>query len=154
RRLRPRWVVFENVVEMRQTLIHDETQQVRPILDVIFQTLSPEYVGRAYDVEFADHGVPQRRQRLITVLTRDPLAKERFAAGVDLVPPPTHARAPSGELKRWVSVTEALAGYPALDGIDEERATCPDRPFHRVPVLDPKKYEWIRHVGPGRSAFD
>lgn len=153
-RLRPLWVVFENVVEMRHTLIRDENQRTRPILDVIFTSLSPEYVGRAYDVEFADHGIPQRRQRLITVLTRDPRARGRFETGVDLVPPPTHARNPSGESKRWVSVTEALAGYPALDGIDEEHAVCPDFPFHRVPVLDTKKYEWIRHVEPGRSAFD
>jgi DNA (cytosine-5)-methyltransferase 1 len=151
--LRPRWVVFENVVEMRNTLIQDETQQTRPILDVIFQTLSPEYVGAAYEVEFADHGIAQRRQRLITVLTRDRRGRRRYEQGAELVPPTTHARVASGELKRWVSVSEALRDYPPLDGI-EGRATCAERPFHRVPVLDSKKYEWIRHVRPGRSAFD
>jgi DNA (cytosine-5)-methyltransferase 1 len=152
--LRPRWVVFENVAEMRHTLIQDEAQQTLPILDVIFATLAPEYAGRAYDVEFADHGVPQRRQRLITVLTRDRRALRRFASGAELVPVPTHARQLSNGLKRWVSVSEALAHFPPLDGIDAERAACPDVPFHRVPVIDPKKYEWIRHTRPGRSAFD
>src|SRR5205085_2600379 len=114
---RPLWVVFENVVEMRHTVILDEALLLRPILDVIFAALAPEYAGRAYEVELADHGVPQRRQRLITVLTRDPSARRRFEAGADLVPPPTHARMPSAGLKRWVSVSEALAGYPPLDGI-------------------------------------
>jgi DNA (cytosine-5)-methyltransferase 1 len=152
--MRPRWVVFENVVEMRNTLIQDEAQQTRPIRNVIFETLSPEYVGAAYEVEFADHGIAQRRQRLITVLTRDRSGRRRFEQGAEFVPPATHARVASGGLKRWVSVSEALADYPPLDGIDERRAVCEDRPFHRVPVIDPKKYEWIRHVRPGRSAFD
>jgi DNA (cytosine-5)-methyltransferase 1 len=69
--LRPRWVVFENVVEMRNTLIEDGDRGLRPILEVIFDRLAG-YGGAAHDVEFADHGVPQRRQRLITVLTRLP----------------------------------------------------------------------------------
>jgi DNA (cytosine-5)-methyltransferase 1 len=152
--LRPRWVVFENVVEMRNTLIQDEANQTRPILDVIFQTLAPEYVGAAYDVEFADYGVAQRRQRLITVLTRDRAGRRRFEQGASLVPPATHGRVASEGLKRWVSVSEALADYPPLDGLDERNAVCAERPFHRVPVIEPKKYEWIRHARPGRSAFD
>jgi DNA (cytosine-5)-methyltransferase 1 len=153
-RLRPRWIVFENVVEMRNTVIEDETGHVRPILDVVFDSLAPEYVGEAYDVEFADYGIPQRRQRLITVVTRDPVAKSRFASGVPFVPAATHARNPTGRLKRWVSVVEALERFPPLDAADKAHARCPEVPFHRVPVLDPKKYEWIRHVPPGKSAFD
>jgi DNA (cytosine-5)-methyltransferase 1 len=154
RRLRPRWVVFENVVEMRNTVIADDAGEVRPILDMIFVALAPEYAGAAYDVEFADHGVPQRRQRLITVLTRDPAARRRWEAGMALIPAPTHARTPTGSRRRWASVLDALADFRPLDGIDVEHARCPVSPFHRVPVLDPKKYEWIRHTPPGRSAFD
>jgi DNA (cytosine-5)-methyltransferase 1 len=153
-RLRPRWVVFENVPEMRHTVIEDERRRLRPILDVVSDSLKPEYAGDAHDVEFADYGVPQRRQRLITVLTRDPIARRRCEEGMPLLPPRTHARNPGGGLKPWTSVTEALAGFPPLDAIDEAHAADPDRPFHRVPVLDPRKYEWIRHTPPGRSAFD
>src|SRR5262249_34418790 len=40
------------------------------------------------------------------------------------------------------------------DGRDAASASDPRIPFHRVPVLDPKKYEWIRHTRAGRSAFD
>lgn len=155
RRLRPVWVVFENVIEMRNTHIEDEDQKLQPILEIIQRSLHPiGYVGAAYDVEFADYGIPQRRQRLITVYTRDPAATQRFIAGVPLIPSPTHSKYPSGKLRPWVSVNEALADFPPLDARCEKTARCEWIPFHYVPILDPKKYEWIRHTPPGRSAFD
>lgn len=154
RRLRPEWVVFENVLEMRSTLIEDDEGMVRPILDIIRERLGAGYVGEAYEVEFANYGVPQRRQRLISVFTRNEIGKRRFAEGFPLVPPPTHSATGIGGKNRWVSVIEALKDFPPLDSVDKQHATCPDIPFHYVPVLDPKKYEWIRHARPGSSAFD
>ena len=139
---------------MRNTIIEDERKEARFILDIVFDSLAPDYVGQAYDVEFADYGIPQRRQRLITVLTRDALARKRFESGLPLIPPATHARSATRGLKPWVSVLEALAGLPSLDSVDESHAACSTVPYHRVPVLDPKKYEWIRHTPPGKSAFD
>jgi DNA (cytosine-5)-methyltransferase 1 len=153
-RLRPRWLVLENVLEMRNTLVEDERNQLRFILDIVFDSLAPDYAGQAYDIEFADYGVPQRRQRLITVLTRDAVARLRFESGQPLIPPATHARNAVGGLAPWVSVMEALESFPPLDSVDKAEAVCASIPFHRVPVLDPKKYEWIRHVPPGKSAFD
>jgi DNA (cytosine-5)-methyltransferase 1 len=154
RSLRPRWVVFENVIEMRYTLIEDRDRKLKYVLDVIFDQLGGEYDGRAYDVEFADYGIPQRRQRLITVLTREPQAIAAFRSGHSLIPCPTHAKTSTPTRSKWVSVMDAIGDFPPLDGRNEASATCPDIPFHRVPVLDPKKYEWIRHVPPGKSAFD
>ncbi|MCI0463058.1 MAG: DNA cytosine methyltransferase, partial [Gemmataceae bacterium] len=154
RSLRPRWVVFENVIEMRNTLIEDHDQKMKYILDIVFDRLSDEYAGCAYDVEFADYGIPQRRQRLITVLTRDKDAISAFRAGEQLIPPPTHAKMPTPTLARWVSVMDAIGDFPPLDGRDEASAQDLKVPFHRVPVLDPKKYEWIRRTPPGKSAFD
>lgn len=153
-RLRPLWVVFENVPEMRHTVIEDEARRLRPLLDVVFDALGPDYVGDAYDVEFADYGVPQRRQRLVTVLTRDPVARRRREAGAAFVPPRSHARDAGGGLRPWVTVTEALKDFEPLDARDAASARSARRPFHRVPVLDAKKYEWVRHTPAGRSAFD
>lgn len=152
--LRPKWAVFENVIEMRNTVIEEDNREVKFILDVIFDTLAPDYVGEAYDVEFADYGVPQRRQRLITVGTRDEEARRRFSDGFLLIPRATHARTPGKGVANWVSVMDAIGHFPALDASNEDRAACTTVPFHRVPVLDPKKYEWIRHTPLGRSAFD
>lgn len=153
-RLRPEWVVFENVVEMRGTVIEDGNGKLRRILDIIEARLGPAYVGEAYDVEFADYGIPQRRERLITVYTRNKVARDRYLDGIPLIPPRTHARFPTELVQRWVSVIEALQGFPELDSIDAAHAMCSDIPFHYVPVLDPKKYEWIRYASPGSSAFD
>ena len=154
RELRPLWAVFENVIEMRNTVIEDGDRGLRPILDCVFDHLSPEYDGQAFDVEMADYGIPQRRQRLSTVMTRDPEALEHFRAGSSLVPPPTHAKMATRKLEKWVSVMDAIGDFPPLDGRTDGSACDPKLPFHRVPVLDPKKYEWIRHAAPGRSAFD
>jgi DNA (cytosine-5)-methyltransferase 1 len=55
---------------------------------------------------------------------------------------------------KWVSVNEALSDFPPLDAKDQDQASDPVIPFHRVPVLDAKKYDWISHTPPGMSAFD
>ncbi len=152
--LQPLFVVFENVAGMRNTIIEDDAGEMRPILDVIARTLGPRYVGAAYNVEFADYGIPQRRERLITVYTRDPEARARFLRGYALVPPPTHDRRAQHTRERWVSVDSALAGFPPLDAANKRTARCDSMPFHRVPVLDPTKYEWVRRTPLRRSAFD
>ncbi len=66
--LRPRVVILENVPEMRNTTIEVDGGLVN-IIDYIALRLGAEYRGGAQVVEFADYGVPQRRQRLITVFT-------------------------------------------------------------------------------------
>ncbi|MCC6286035.1 MAG: DNA cytosine methyltransferase [Phycisphaerales bacterium] len=153
-RLRPRWVVFENVVEMQNTVIEDRKGQLRLIVDIIREELADDYVGSPYVIEVADYGVPQRRQRLISVFTRDETASARFRAGTLLVPSPTHSRVPRHGRAKWTSVSEALADFPPLDAKSPERAEHASIPFHRVPVLEPKKYEWVRHTPAGASAFD
>jgi len=153
RELKPQFVVFENVQEMRRTLIEDDSGQVRPILEVVEDALAPQYSGEAYDIEVADYGVPQRRQRLITVYTRVPSVRRLHAAGESLVPGPTHSKTGGRGRKKWVSVEAALRAFPPLDAGSAKTATS-SIPFHRVPVLDPKKYEWVRHTPLGRSAFD
>lgn len=154
RQLRPEFVVFENVQEMRNTIIEDESGNLRNILDIISDSLGKEYVGEAYDIEMADYGVPQRRKRLITVYTRNAVAKEYFDCGVRLVPDPTHSAVASSGKMSWVSVSEALKDFPKLDAKSPATATDKNIPFHRVPVISPEKYEWIRNTPENTSAFD
>lgn len=154
RRLRPRLVVFENVPAMRNTAILDESGAAINILALLERELQPDYAGTAQVVEFADYGVPQRRQRLITVYTRDPELKARIGTEGGLLTPPTHAPHDTLEAMRWRSVGEAIGHFPPLDAIPGRSARVDFHPLHRVPVLDPKKYEWIRHTPEGRGAFD
>lgn len=122
-------------------MIEDGERRMRFILDIFFEQLGEEYEGCAYDVEFADHGIPLRRQRLITVLTRDDGATAAFRAGEPLILPITHAKDAIRTLAKWVSVAEVIASFPATDGHDEKPAEYANHPFRRVPVLAPKKYE-------------
>lgn len=152
--LRPKVVVFENVLEMRRAIVEDNDGRLVSILDLIAERLGGDYVGRAYDVEFANYGIPQRRQRLITVYSRLEGHKALLASGGELIPPVTHARKPTGSLLRWVSVAQALEGFPALDAKDKASATCDTIPYHRVPLLDNMKYFWVANTPPGKTAFD
>ena len=153
-KLRPKVVVFENVLEMRRTIVEDDDGEMVSILDLISKRLGPDYSGRAYDVEFANYGIPQRRQRLITVYSRVKAHRDLLAGGGELIPMPTHARNPQGALSRWVSVAEALKDYPPLDAKDKKSSFDARIPYHRVPILDEMKYFWVSNTPPGRTAFD
>lgn len=152
--LKPKFAIFENVAEMRNTIILDDNGTPRKILELIQEYLGDKYIGDAYDVEFADYGVPQRRKRLITVYSLDPVASRRFRNGTAFIPPKTHSKAGGKGLKPWVSVSMALKGFPPLDSKSAKTARHPSLPFHRVPVLDEVKYHWIECTPPSRSAFD
>ena len=152
--LQPEMVVFENVTEMRRTVIENEEGELVSILELIRSTLEPLYVGKAYDIEVADYGVPQRRQRLITVYSRVPAHRTLMCQGGELVPPQTHFKTPAGRQAPWVSVATALAGFPPLDAKGPDTASSPAVEYHRVPLLDEHKYAWVSNTPPGRSAFD
>jgi len=154
KKIDPMIVFFENVIEMRNTVILDEFGEYRRILDIIRSELYPRYTGRAYDIEMADYGIPQKRKRLITIYTRSDKIKRLFEDGTPLIPPATHSRFAKGGLKEWVSVWNAIKDFSPLDASCREKARDKSNPFHRVNVLDEKKYEWIKHTPTGRSAFD
>ncbi len=152
--LRPKWVIFENVSRMSNTVIQDETGGLAPILDLIPEYLGNDYIGEAKVVEFADYGVPQRRQRLIAIYSRLPEARQILQAGGSLIPPPTHDQSGRCGLPRWITVKDAIGNFPFLDGKTAATARDPRLFLHHVPVLDSKKYEWIRHTPENESAFN
>lgn len=153
RALRPRLVVFENVPEMEWTLIEDADGKLIPILDVVQQMLGREYAGRGEVVEFADYGIPQRRQRLITVFSREPQFKEHLHLLGSLLPSRTHSQVGNGKLQRWATVRDVIAGLPPLDAKDT-RAARGEHPLHFVPLLDADKYFWVSNTPPEKQAFD
>lgn len=150
--LRPNIVVFENVPEMQNAIIEYEGR-VRDLLELISELLAPDYEGRWEVVEFADYGVPQRRQRLITAFTLKsslPANRKKWA----VLPAPTHSQNPSIFTRPWVTVDEALSEVPSLDAANHRVASHKDIPFHRVPILDDAKYFWVSNTPPGKGAFD
>jgi len=153
--IKPLFIFFENVIEMQNTLIEYNNGKLKKIIDIIDEVLSPDYVGLPYDVEFADYGIPQKRQRLITVYTRHKETKELFYQGIPLIPSITHSEDTKKRgKKKWISVGEEIKDFPPLDAKNQYTARNRDIPYHWVPVLDPKKYEWIKNTPPGGTAFD
>ncbi len=153
--LEPKLVVFENVPEMQNALVEHEGQ-MRDLLEVMSDFMGPSYDGRWEVVEFADYGVPQRRQRLITVFAKNkkkgPNSQESQSWRV--LPEPTHSQNPNMFTKPWVTVDEALKGVPPLDARSASTARSKTIPFHRVPTLDADKYFWVSNTPPGKGAFD
>lgn len=80
----------------------------------VFEMIKSDFTNLGYKVEYkvlnaADYGVPQTRMRVIIVGVRN---------DVDFIyhfPTPTHNQNGTEGLKRWVSVTEALASIPDPD---------------------------------------
>lgn len=151
--LRPRLIVFENVPEMENTLIEDETGRLMPILGLVKEQLGREYDGEAQVVEFADYGVPQRRQRLITVFSRDAEMLALLRRHRTVFPRPTHAQRPGTGTLPWATVRDVISHMPPLDASSAVTARGEDV-LHFVPLLDTDKYFWVQHTPPEKGAFD
>ena len=151
--LQPATIVFENVPEMENTLIEDPNGGTIRILDFIKRELGLAYNGVWGVVEFADYGVPQRRQRLITIFSRAHSIKSFIETHGRLLPPTTHSPGGANGKKPWVTVRDVIAGFPPLDAKDKTSATS-TIPYHTVPILDEKKYFWVSNTPPECGAFD
>ena len=140
KRLRPQWIVFENVVQMKNTLIAaGEHGAVRKITDIVAEELGAHgYTGGWAEVDFSRHGVPQDRQRLITV----------FGLGgphdiASLLPPP---QGDPVTLRQAIGHLETLDAKSKLSGRD---------PLHRVKRMNDDHYWWVSNIGnPGGTAYD
>lgn len=154
RALRPKLIVFENVPEMQYTLVDRPDGSVGDLLQSLAEALAPDYLGKWEVVEFADYGVPQRRQRLITVFSRLPEHQCLMQTGNGILPDRTHSDTATMFARPWVTVGEALSGLPPLDAGSAATATDSSLDFHRVPTLDMNKYFWVANTPPGRGAFD
>jgi DNA (cytosine-5)-methyltransferase 1 len=152
-KLRPKTIVFENVPGMENTLIEDPSGGLVRILDFIERELGKDYQGIWEVVEFANYGVPQRRQRLITVFSREPVVKAFMDLHKSVLPPQTHSETGKSGTHRWVSVRDTIKEFPPLDAGSSDSAKS-DIPFHCVPLLDKKKYFWVSNTPAECGAFD
>ncbi|HAU4885933.1 TPA: DNA cytosine methyltransferase [Aeromonas hydrophila] len=143
---RPKWVVFENVPGMRETVIPTEFGPMT-IINYMAEKLGGEYLGVDEVVSCSDYGIPQLRKRLITVFTKCEKAKEyiiknngSFFSGI--------------EKSRPISLGEALAGIPSLDAIEGKNERKDYHPFHYVNVMKDEKYWWVKNTPACETAFN
>lgn len=151
-KLSPKIVVFENVPEMLGTLVEDESKKLVDLVGYLEKKMK-NYVVEWKIVEFANYGVPQRRQRLITVFIRKDVAKRLDKLQARIFPVETHASTPTLFQKPWITVNDVIGGLIKIDAKNAKTSKS-NIPFHYVPVLDDKKYWWVSNTPLGCSAFD
>jgi DNA (cytosine-5)-methyltransferase 1 len=154
--LKAETLVMENVPEMENTLIPSSKVkgELVSIPDYIIERIGDEYSNSIQVIEFADYSVPQRRQRLISVFSRNKNIKNFIYKFGTIFPPKTHSKKPIGSLKPWITVRDAISTMPALDAKTKQLAVSADIPYHKVPLLDDDKYFWVSNTPLGKSAFD
>ncbi|MBR4326369.1 MAG: DNA cytosine methyltransferase [Bacteroidales bacterium] len=152
--LQPKWIILENVPTMKNTIIRTESGEYVNIIDYVHKELSPNYVGEPEIVNCADYGIPQKRERLITILTCSSKGKKYFENNHTLLPQKTHSEFGSNDtLKKWVSLRESIGNLPPLSSKDFENQDK-DLHWHMVPIIKKEKFWWIEHTPENETAYN
>ncbi len=150
--LRPLWVLLENVPEMQNTIISTE-KGYQKIVDYIAEELSDDYVGIAKVVNCADYGIPQKRERLITIFSRSPIAKAYFAVHNSFLPRKTHSEDGLNGLKKWVTLRDAIGTMPPLSAQKGKNENS-KIPWHIVPIMKEEKFWWVYNTPYNETAYN
>lgn len=153
KRLQPEVVLLENVPEMESTVIIEDDGRPISVLDLVERELGSDYAGLGEVIEFADYGVPQCRQRLISVFSKADSIKRWHDDFGTLMPTASHSAKGQDGKNKWVTLRDVISDLPALDASKSDLAKS-SVPFHRVPLLDAEKYWWVSCTPPEKSAFD
>lgn len=153
KRLKPQWLLLENVQGMENTLISVEEGVYKNIIDYIREELSPEYIGGPEVVNCADYGIPQTRVRLITVFTRSEKGKAFYEEYGSFMPQRTHSESGIEGTKKWVTLKEAIGDLPPLSAQKGKNA---DKNifWHRVPVMKDEKFWWVKNTPVNETAYN
>jgi DNA (cytosine-5)-methyltransferase 1 len=152
--LKPQWIIFENVANMKNTAILNENDDLVNIIEYIRGELVDSYVGTATTIDCADYGVPQHRKRLLTVFSRSTKGKQHFDKFMTFIPDATHSEQESLICKKWISIRDAINGFPSINSTAGNNAAIEFHPLHRVPLLDDKKVLWVENTPEGCTAFN
>lgn len=150
--LQPEWVIFENVPNMINTVIEDGDSVIN-IIDYINRELGSIYVGKPQVVDVANYGVPQHRNRLITILTRNPKGIKEFSSRGSLLPEPSHSEQKTMFTEKWITLRDAISDLPAISSRKGENIDK-SNPLHKVPILDEIKLSWVHNTPEGQTAMN
>jgi DNA (cytosine-5)-methyltransferase 1 len=143
-------IIFENVPEMENTVL-PIGEEVLSIIEIIKKELF-DYQVECQVIEMANYGIPQRRQRLITIATKNEKLRSFFEKYNTLFPITTHSKNKSDEKDKWKTVKDIIGKMEKLDGKSYYQSKK-DK-WHKVTKLDDKKYWWISNTKANKSAFD
>ncbi|PCH93859.1 MAG: DNA (cytosine-5-)-methyltransferase [Gammaproteobacteria bacterium] len=146
KKLQPKWIIFENVPNMQNTIINDENDNFVNIMDYIKSELGEEYTGIGEVVACSDYGIPQQRKRLITIYTRDPEGIKYFKQNGSFFP--------EHEKGDEVTLRDAIGQLPSLDSSEGKNSAESFHPLHMVPIMKEDKYWWVSHTREGQTAYN
>ena len=146
-RLKPTWVLIENVPGMIATDIRTDGDQTENVISYIRRRLGAEYTGSAEVIACEDFGVPQRRKRMIALFTKDASAKDAFDRNGGTFFPQALR-----ESKR--TLRQAIEALPPLEAVDGKNQARDFHPYHYVPLMADLKHFWVRHTREGDTAFN
>lgn len=152
KKLKPQWILLENVKEMKNTIIPLADGTYKNIIDYIKDEL-PEYCGDPEVVNCADYGIPQTRVRLITILSRTKLGKAYFKKYGSFLPNTTHSESGNDGKEKWVTLWDAIGSLPPLSAeVGKNRDA--NIPWHVVPIMKPEKFWWIKNTPYNETAYN
>lgn len=153
KKLRPEWLLLENVEGMNNTIIPVGDGNYKSIIGYIREELSPEYEGGPEVVNCADYGIPQTRVRLITIFTRNKNGIEYYRKNGTFLPRRTHSQVRTDSTEPWVTLRDAIGSMPALSA---EKGKNKDKsiPWHIVPVMKPEKFWWVKNTPANETAYN
>ena len=143
--IKPKMFILENVAGMERTVILDDNGISINILDYVRREL-PEFSIQHRVLNFPEYGLPQNRKRLITIGV---MGEHKF----DFFPESTHSTMDES-LKPYETVRSAIGHFSPISAIDGENDGTEFHPYHKVAILDEKKYWWISNTPPEKGAFD
>lgn len=148
-------LIMENVPEMENTFIPDPlgNGELIGIIDLIKKSLGSEFSSSIRVVEFANYGVPQSRQRLISIFTKNEALKQHIKTFGTLFPHESHSK-DGYYAEKWVTVRDTISNLACLDASNPETAQNMQIPYHHVPLLDEEKYLWVSNTPEEKGAFD
>lgn len=153
KRLKPEWLLLENVQEMQNTIIPLKNGEYKNIIDFIRDELAPDYVGGPEVVNCADYGIPQTRVRLITIFTRSEKGKKHYIKYGTFLPKRTHAQVEAEGKKAWVTLRDAIGMLPPLSA-EKGKNEDPSIPWHTVPVMKLEKFWWVKNTPENETAYN
>lgn len=152
--LKPKWILLENVPNMKNTIIRDENDNYINIIEYIKRELGNNYLGKAEVVNCADYGIPQMRKRLISIFTCDDAGKEYFREHKTFLPAKTHSEQGTATTEKWVTLRDAIGTLPPLDAKKGQNARKDFNPWHFVPIMRPEKHWWMENTPEGETAYN
>ncbi len=147
--LRPRWIIFENVENMKNTIIQDEDGTYINIIEYISNRLGADYSGSVESVNCAHYAIPQSRRRLISIFTRDKL-------GVDYFKKKQKFFLENERLtfQNPITLRDAIGHLPPINAKQGQNERLDIDINYSVPIMGDERYMWVSNTKKGDTAFN